>query len=89
LGTQRPQESKGYAMSSSCKAKTSNKFLLDKKPDKFTGRKYFLLDKLVFFTGQKILDTYQLFTGQKDKNYRTLNPHSLIFHPRVNFTNTF
>jgi hypothetical protein len=28
-------------MSSSCKAKTSNKFLLDKKPDKFTGHKYF------------------------------------------------
>ncbi len=45
-------------ISSSCKAKTSNKFLLDKKLDKFTGQICFLLDKSVFFTGLKILDTY-------------------------------
>jgi hypothetical protein len=44
-------------------------FLLDKKLEKihkFTGQIYILLDKLVFFAGQKIPNKYDLFTGQKD-----------------------
>ncbi len=36
------------------------------KIHKFTGHIDFLLDKLVFFTGRKIPDNYDIFTGQKD-----------------------
>ncbi len=54
--------------------------LLDKKLDKinkFTGQIYILLNKLVFFTGQKIPDNYDLFSGQKDQKYWTLNLHPI------------
>ncbi len=36
------------------------------KIHKFTGQIDFLLDKLVFFTGRKIPDNYDISTGQKD-----------------------